>query len=308
MLIEQFLTAQTLARGAELGSQFAHAKPFRHVVIDNFFTPTVLNALIQDFPAFNPALARNENGEIGLKAVNERISALGACYAELDRLLQSNEWLNWVSQATGIKKLRYDPDYFGGGTHDNKHGQSLDTHIDFNRHPRDNSHRRLNLIVYLNEGWQEAWGGQLELHSDPHSESDQITRINPLLNRCVIFETTEYSWHAFNEIRLPEDRQHRSRKSSAIYLYTLEREAEQTGPLHSTIYVDQPLPEFVRAGHVLSEADAQQLRILTARRDQHVQRLYREITQLSEQLARSRLRRVWKAIQRLLIGRKQPAE
>lgn len=308
MLLKQFLTDQTLVAGHALSLQFAQAKPFRHVVIDNFFEPSMLAALIQDFPAFNPALARNENGDIGLKAVNERISALGPCYAELDHLLQSEQWLAWVGQVTGIQKLLYDPDYFGGGTHDNKHGQSLDTHIDFNRHPRDNSHRRLNLIVYLNEGWQESWGGQLELHSDPYSETDQITRINPVLNRCVIFETTEHSWHAFNEIRLPEDRRDQSRKSIAIYLYTHQREPEQTGPLHSTIYVDQPLPEFVRAGHVLSEADAQLLRVLVTRRDHHVQRLYRDITQLNEQLARSRLRRAWNAIQRLLMNRKRSRE
>lgn len=299
MLLQQFLSTQTLASTTQWSAQFAQAKPFRHVVIDNFLTEPALSALIQDFPAFNPALARNENGEIGLKAVNERISALGPGYAELDRLLQSHDWLRWISQVSGINKLRYDPDYFGGGTHDNKHGQSLDTHIDFNRHPRDNSHRRLNLIVYLNADWQAEWGGQLELHSDPFGEHDQVTRINPVLNRCVLFETTEHSWHAFDEIRLPEAQRQRTRKSIAIYLYTLEREAEQTAPTHSTIYVDQPLPEFVRAGHVLSEQDVQHLRVLTTRRDQHIQRLYRDVSQLNEQLARSRLRRLATGIRRL---------
>lgn len=303
MSLQQFLSAETLAATPQWRTQFAQAKPFRHVVIDNFLTEPVLAALIKDFPAFNPALARNENGEIGLKAVNERISALGPGYAELDRLLQSREWLYWIGQVSGISDLRYDPDYFGGGTHDNKHGQSLDIHIDFNRHPRDNSHRRLNLIVYLNADWQAQWGGQLELHSDPHSADDQVTRINPLLNRCVLFETTEHSWHAFDEIRLPEDQRLRTRKSLAIYLYTLEREVEQTAPTHSTIYVDQPLPEFVRAGHLLSEQDVQQLRVITARRDQHIQRLYREISQLSEQLARSRLRRLLIGMRRLIRGR-----
>lgn len=298
-MLQHFLSAEVLAQTPRWREQFAQAKPFRHVVIDNFLNPAILALLIKDFPAFNPALARNENGDIGLKAVNERISALAPCYADLDALLQSSAWLAWVGQVSGIDKLRYDPDYFGGGTHDNKHGQSLDTHIDFNRHPRDNSHRRLNLIVYLNPDWQAQWGGQLELHSDPYSGNDEITRINPILNRCVLFETTEHSWHAFNEIRLPEEERHRTRKSIAIYLYTLEREAEQTAPTHSTIYVDQPLPEFVHTGRVLSADDVEQLRVLVTRRDHHIQRLYRDISQLTEQLGRSRLRRIIYGIRRL---------
>jgi hypothetical protein len=102
----------------------------------------------------------------------------------MDDLLQSPEFLALVGRITGIAGLRYDPWYFGGGTHENRQGQDLDPHIDFNYHPMTRQHRRLNLIIYLNEEWDDAWGGSLQLHRDPHLEpaEDQIVTVTPLLN------------------------------------------------------------------------------------------------------------------------------
>jgi len=106
---------------------------------------------------------------------------------------------------------------FGGGTHENVDGQELDTHVDFNYLNSSNLHRRLNLLLYLNKDWDVRWGGVVELHSDPRNPSeDKITTIPPIFNRCLIFETSEYSWHAFNKICLPEDQKHRSRKSLSV--------------------------------------------------------------------------------------------
>lgn len=264
-----------------LAAQFTAAKPFRHVVIDGFFPTGFASSLLQDFPPFERGNARNEQGALGGKSTVERIRELGPPFAALDELVQSADFLRWLSTATGIPDLLYDPYYFGGGTHDNRDGQELDPHVDFNRHPETGWHRRLNLIVYLNPDWQDAWGGLLELHSDPRRSDDTITRIAPLFNRCVVFETTEWSWHGFDRIALPPDQSATTRRSIALYFYTRERPVEELAPEHSTIYVDRPLPERFRAGLTLSEHDVEELRILLARRDQHNQRLYGELLQLS---------------------------
>ena len=113
----------------------------------------------------------------------------------------------WYGQFHVLRDV--DLAYFGGGTHENLQGQDLDAHIDFNYHPLTRQHRRLNLIIYLNEQWQDEWGGSLQLHRDPTlpPQSDEIVTVTPLLNRCVIFETSERSWHGFRRIDLPADRQ-----------------------------------------------------------------------------------------------------
>lgn len=281
------LSGHVIAQADRYAENFARREPFRHVVIDDFFAPDYAAALLDQFPPFERGNARNENGELGNKSTHERIRSLGTAYASLDDLVRSPALLDLVGRLTGIPDLLYDPWYFGGGTHENRDGQDLDPHVDFNRHPVESWHRRLNLIVYLNREWQDTWGGSLELHSDPRAPDDRITLITPLYNRCVIFETTETSWHGFGRIGR-NGGGNLSRKSIALYFYTRERPAEELAETHSTIYVDRPLPERFRAGMTLGADDVQELRILMARRDQHNQRLYREITELTGQLERSK--------------------
>jgi hypothetical protein len=268
----------------ELAARFREREPFRHVVIDDFFSPAYCAQLLAQFPAFERGKARNENGGVGNKSTIERIRGLGPAFSALDDLVQSSEFLALVGRITGIPDLLYDRWYFGGGTHENRNGQDLDAHVDFNRHPIEKWHRRLNLIVYLNHEWNDAWGGSLELHSDPRAPDDRITTITPLYNRAVIFETTEWSWHAFPRIDLPAGKQDLTRKSIALYFYTKDRPADELAGIHSTIYVDQPLPERFQPGMTLDAADVEELHVLLKRRDQHSQRLYREISALTNKV------------------------
>jgi hypothetical protein len=272
------------ADASAYAQRFVRREPFRHVVIDEFFAPDYAAQLLAEFPPFERGNARNENGEIGNKATVEKVRGLGPAYSALDDLVQSPALLSLVGRLTGIPDLLYDPWYFGGGTHENRDGQELDPHVDFNRHPVERWHRRLNLIVYLNHEWDDAWGGSLELHSDPRELDDRVTLVTPAYNRCVIFETTETSWHGFSRIGRKPGSPPLSRKSIALYFYTRERPVEELADTHSTIYVDRPLPERFRSGVTLDADDVEELRFLIARRDQHNQRLYREITHLTGEL------------------------
>ena len=278
------LDSTVTARADEYAAQFQRREPFRHVVIENFFASDAADRLLDEFPDFERGNARTENGTLGNKSTLEKIRELGGAYAALDDLVKSPAFLATLSKITGIPNLLYDPWYFGGGTHENRDGQDLDAHVDFNRHPIEPWHRRLNLIVYFNHHWETGWGGTLQLHSDPRTADNRTIDVLPLFNRAVIFETTEWSWHGFPPIRLPPEHAQLSRRSIALYFYTTERPADELAPTHSTIYVDRPLPERFRPGYVLSGDDIEELRILLARRDQHNQRLYRDISALTTQI------------------------
>jgi len=297
------IASHVFAQADELRAGFISAQPFSHCVIEDFFAAPYAEALLEAFPAFERGNALNEAGEPANKSVVERIHALGGAYRQLDACVQSRAFLELVGRITGIPDLLYDADYFGGGTHENRDGQSLDNHVDFNYHPGTGWHRRLNLIVYLNPQWDETWGGALELHRDPYDpDADQVIAIAPLFNRCVIFETTEHSWHGFAKIALPDDRKHASRKSIALYFYTRERPRAQVALKHSTIYVDRALPAHLQPGRVLSERDVAELHELLGRRDAHNRRLYGEITALQSRLDRSFAGRLFDAVRRV-IGR-----
>ena len=239
---------------------FRDARPFRHVVIDDFFEPAFAQALLQSFPGFDAKFALNEMGQVGGKAVREHVRELPEPYPQLDAWLQTPDFLGSVATITGIPDLLYDADYIGGGTHENVDGQGLDMHIDFNYHPGNRSHRRLNLIVYLNPEWEAAWGGCIELAEDPWNPHNRNkTAVLPLFNRAVIFETNERSWHGFPRITLPEGKKSISRRSFAIYLYTKERPVEETAPAHATVYVPEPRPDHLVTGHVLTQDDVREL-------------------------------------------------
>ena len=253
------LSVAAAASADDHAEAFRGGSPFRHVVIRDFFDAAFCERLRADFPDFEKRHALNEMGEVGGKAVRMDVRDISPAYRELDAWLQTPEFLGYVSRVTGIPDLLYDPDYVGGGTHENRDGQGLDAHVDFNYHPRTHWHRRLNLIVYLNPEWDESWGGCLDLRADPWNPArDSRVRIPPLFNLCAIFETTESSWHGFDEIVLPDDRKNLSRKSFAIYLYTRERPAAETAPPHATIYVPEGMPEW-KAGRHLSVEDLQEL-------------------------------------------------
>jgi len=294
-LLDECVNQRVIERLDELKDHFGSAQPFRHVRIDNFFTTELAQELSGNFPPFDERLAINENGEVGNKAVHEKVMHLGPAWEKLDSLVQGDKFRELVSDITGIPDLKYDPEYFGGGTHENRHGQGLDAHIDFNLHPLTRQHRRLNLIVYLNEEWQDDWGGSIQLHKDPYlpPDQDQVVSISPQFNRCVIFETNEHSWHGFPRIDLPEDKRSLSRRSFALYYYTDTRPEEETGPEHSTIYVDGHLPVEYRAGMVLEEQHMQGLRALLESRDLHTKRLYENIKQLTAEANKLRTLHVY---------------
>ena len=264
-------------RGADdLARRFAEAQPFGHVVIDDFLDPSLARQLLEQFPAFERGNHIGDDGKPGGKSTVERMRALGPAYTSVDDIIQTPDFLALIGRITGIDGLLYDPFYLGGGTHENRHGQGLHAHIDFNYHPSERWHRRLNLIVYLNHEWEEGWGGMLDLYRDPYADAKPTVRVAPLFNRCVIFETTEDSWHGFDQILLPEQSRALTRKSIALYFYTKDRPAEETAGRHTTHYVNRQLPEHLVAGHTLTHGDVDNVRSRIAQRDDQLRRLYDE--------------------------------
>jgi len=98
----------------------------------------------------------------------------------------------------------------------------------------------------------------------------------PIFNRCVIFETTEHSWHGFDQISIPVEHAGLSRKSVALYFYSKDRPSEEVAGKHTTHYVNRQLPDYFIDGYVLNSLDVGMLREMIVYRDHQLQRLYAE--------------------------------
>ena len=266
--MENMISENVLLRAADIRRSFQLAKPFKHVCIENFFSQDIADKLLTEFPKFDPKDALNEFGKVGRKAVKTDIRNISPIYEKLFEYISSPAFLKPMSDMLGIPDLLFDPGMYGGGTHENLAGQELDPHVDFNYDQGRKLHRRVNLLLYLNKEWDISWGGAIELHSNPRDwEHDEVTIFNCTFNRCVIFETNEYSWHGFKRINPPDDKRHLTRKCISIYLYTKDRPKEEIAPLHATFYVQRPPSSVIKEGHLLTQQDVDELKQLMLSRD-----------------------------------------
>lgn len=187
--------------------QFESARPFTHVVLDNFLQPDFAKRVADAYPSYEDA---RKLSEIEFKWTNEAVklqvtdsTKFPDPVQELHEALASPEWLETVSGFTGIPKLLADPKLRGSGMHLMGTGGRLDVHCDFNHLPQEKLHRRVNIILFLNKRWENDWGGVLDLW-----ERDMKTcanRVQPIFNRAVIFATTDSSFHGVTQIRCPDD-------------------------------------------------------------------------------------------------------
>jgi hypothetical protein len=223
--------------GESLSGQYCFAEPFPHIVIDDFLPPDVVQLALEEFP--KQGLASDVNFELGYAGQFKRQILPEDCTARarsLFHFFNSAPVLQFLESLTGIKGLLPDPYFRGGGYHETARGGYLGVHADFRIHEPLRLHRRINMIVYLNERWQEEWRGQLELW-DKKMEHN-CRSVNPVFNRCVIFNTDADSFHGHPDpLECPDDVR---RRSIALYYYTASDAIFSEVPANGTVYHARP--------------------------------------------------------------------
>jgi hypothetical protein len=215
---------------------FRSAEPFAHVVIDNFLRPEAALALLAAFPPVDHRAWKHHLHLHSHKFACNRIELMPPVFQAVLEELNSKALLSWLEQLTGIPDLTADDELEGGGLHQIVPGGFLKVHADFNYHPTTGYHRRLNLLLYLNREWDEAWDGNLELWTRDVGRCARS--IAPILNRCVIFATTDFAYHGHpRPLTAPPGQ---TRKSLALYYYTVSRPADELSRPHSTLYKTTP--------------------------------------------------------------------
>lgn len=225
---------QNLARG--LTEQYASAAPFPHVVIDDFVPVDFLREVVREFATPDSPIWSSFIHQNSRKCACNDLDRMGQKTRHLLEQLNSLAMTSFLEMLTGISHIIPDVHYEGGGLHQISNGGFLNIHADFNTHRRWNLDRRLNLLLFLNEHWHDAWGGHFEMWDSDMQHCMQ--KVAPIFNRCVIFSTTDRSFHGHPDpLKTPDGV---TRKSLALYFYTNGRPAEEQTSEHSTLYQQRP--------------------------------------------------------------------
>jgi hypothetical protein len=214
---------------------YQSAEPFPHFVFENFLEEPDCRRAMEEFPkphetSWTHYKHYNEK-KIGKSNRRDFPPFIGLLTDELN----SPDFLEFLSKLTGIPGLMADPLLEGGGLHQSGPGGFLNMHADFTMHHyHKNWRRRVNLILYLNEGWKEEWNGKLEFWEKDMKRC--AVKIAPELNRAVVFNTDETSFHGFpDRLRCTPGV---ARKSLALYYYTPQDDPR--APARSTNYRARP--------------------------------------------------------------------
>lgn len=203
----------------DLSEAYRSNKPFPYIVLDNFLTEEVALQAEKAFPGPDEKIWTNYIHYNSRKRGLPKIDLIPPSLKEIILTLNGNGFLDFLQQLTGIKHLLADETIDGGGLHQTQRGGYLKIHSDFTSHPQFHFwRRRVNVIIYLNRDWKEPYGGHLELWSQDMHQCE--ARILPVFNRCVIFNTSERSYHGHPEpLQCPVGM---TRKSVALYYFTKE--------------------------------------------------------------------------------------
>lgn len=207
----------------------------------DFLQQEVVEAIVAEFPQLKGrATTIHFGNERETKLASTGFGALMPQSAALVAFLNSDVFLKWLQQLTGIKEtLISDPYLAGGGYHQIEPGGFLKVHADFNRHPKLDLGRRLNLLLYLNDDWDEAWGGDLQLFDQ---NMDLKARVMPHKNTCVVFTTRSDTFHGHPDpLKCPAGR---TRDSLALYYFSDLTENAELGSRHGTLFKQRNSDSF----------------------------------------------------------------
>ena len=200
-------------------------EPFPHCVVDNFLDSTIADELYDNIKSLKLKNANSSFTQKGRFEYNKfGFSEIGSFSSPLKDVfvyLASKEFVEKIEKLTGISGLVYgDVNLRGAGVHIIKNKGFLGMHTDFNtyNHPiHGKLDRRINLLLYMNKDWNSEYNGNLLMyHPDNISK---VKSIEPIFNRCVIFNTTNKSVHG-HPFPLTVDKEDIYRRSIAVYYYT----------------------------------------------------------------------------------------
>ena len=226
----------------ELRDEYQNAKPYPHLVLDNMFSTSALEAILEEMPNWNSKSLIHQREDYLTKASLRSAVDMGSRTFSFVSAIHSASFLYLLSQITGIEALLPDPYMSGAGLTIMPEGSRFDVHADRNTDHYCGLKRRLVMLLYLNKEWSPDLGGQLELW-DTSATACQKT-ITPDFNRVVLFEVTDVNFHAVRPVTKGSGR---LRRSLTVYYHTVDSQVVLHNSIYAPKYLQKKEPFFRRA-------------------------------------------------------------
>jgi len=146
--------------------------------------------------------------------------------------LHSGTFIKWLQEVTDTVDLIPDPHLIGAGYMKSFAGDSLKVHTDFNWNDQLRLHRMLSVVIYLNEEWEDEWGGQLQFYDTKRDKVHTKVPVGP--GNCVIWNYNNFAFHGYPEpMNCPEGV---SRKGIRFFYYVSNAKHDDKHPPHRSLY------------------------------------------------------------------------
>lgn len=191
-----------------------YREPFPYGVISRPVQPQFRDRLLAEFPTCGfEKVEKSSQGKkyrmyhrtfIDKRDGSAKLDGLASIWGELYRDLTSPLYRSVVAELTGTNLENCS---IGASFWRYEHQCFLSTHT-------DKPEKVVTQLIYLEDEWDESWGGCLHLHRE--GEGYPIFRtIKPMIDQSVLLVRTDNSWHSVSPVVKGE----RNRKSLQIVFW-----------------------------------------------------------------------------------------
>lgn len=175
-------------------------KPFPHVVIDKCLEQSLALALQKEILEYPSKCWDRYDNPFEKKYTFNKKFSFGPHCSRLFSYLESNDFIMRLSTLFKVRLLRDEYRHYWG-LHKYKHGDHLNIHVDAGIHPKCKLRKHVTIGIYLSKDWTEENQGHFQFWSGSNAAKNTAElyrcekQILPELNRLVLFECTDFSWH-----------------------------------------------------------------------------------------------------------------
>lgn len=182
---------------------YRNGLPVPFIVFDNFLPREIFHGIktsAQDIPQ-DQWTEFTRNGSYMMECKNFESSPL---LTTLTHCFNSGDFIDWLEDLTGHRKIISDPHLIGAGISKTPPGEGLKLHTDFNWNDELALNRCLSMILYINDEWSDDWGGALEFWD--FERENVVQSIACRANRLLIWDYDERLYHGYPQaLACPED-------------------------------------------------------------------------------------------------------